>query len=200
MSINIAEYIASGVVYDYCMGLLSPTEEQEVVRMAGLYPEVSEEISAVQAVLEGGATTSAKKPPGEMKDKIWGVLENMVKEQVASPDDLPVVNKYSNADNWRRMVSHLIPLGVPEGMDVQMLRQSEGVTQMLVTSSIDVPDEVHENEIESFLVLEGECMCYIGDEQVKLSAGGYIEIPLHVHHNVVALTPRVVAVLQLVAV
>lgn len=197
---SIEEYIASGIVYDYCMGLLSEKEQQEVERMAGKYAEVREEISAVQTALEVRTTTAAKVPPAEMKDKIWGVLENIEKEKLASPDDLPIVNKYSDANNWRRMVSHLIPLGVPEGMDVQMLRQSEGVTQMLVTSAVDVPDEVHENEIESFLVLEGECMCYIGDEQVKLSAGGYIEIPLHVHHNVVALTPRVVAILQLVAV
>jgi hypothetical protein len=35
---------------------------------------------------------------------------------------------------------------------------------------------------------------------VRLGPGGYIEIPMHMHHHVVALSARVVAILQRIAV
>ena len=67
-------------------------------------------------------------------------------------------------------------------------------------SRTDVDDEVHEHEQESFLVLEGECECHIGDTVYRLGPGGFIEIPLHLNHNVRVLSPYVVAVLQHIAV
>jgi len=98
------------------------------------------------------------------------------------------------------MVGHLIPEGIPEGKDLQILRHNDSVTQILVTSSVDVADEVHHHERESFLVLEGECECHIGDTIVKLGPGGYIEIPMYEHHNLQIRSQRVVAVLQHMAV
>ena len=63
-----------------------------------------------------------------------------------------------------------------------------------------VDDEVHVNEKESFLVLEGECECYVGDNVYRLGPGGFIEIPLHEHHNVKVISEYVVAVMQRIAV
>ncbi len=200
MPIDIEEYIASGIIYDYCAGLLPEGERAAVERMVSFYPEVRAELHSVQETLEQNASQAAMPLPPDLKDKIWGVLDNLGKEQKRNPEDLPLINKYSSVDNWRQMVLPMLPAGIPEGTDVQMLRNSDGITQMLISSSIDVPDEVHENERESFFVLEGNCRCNIGEKQIELGPGGYIEIPMHEHHHVEALSPRVVAILQRIAV
>jgi len=62
------------------------------------------------------------------------------------------------------------------------------------------PDEVHTDVWESFIVLEGECECYIGtDTVVRLKAGGYLEIPMHEHHDVKIISDYVVGIMQRIA-
>jgi mannose-6-phosphate isomerase-like protein (cupin superfamily) len=67
---------------------------------------------------------------------------------------------------------------------------------MLVISKIDVPEEEHDNYLESFFILKGRCECTIGENFYKLGAGDFIEIPLNTPHNIKLSTPVVVAVLQ----
>jgi quercetin dioxygenase-like cupin family protein len=65
-----------------------------------------------------------------------------------------------------------------------------------VISRVDVPEESHEEVFESLLILKGECECTIGTETIQMQAGDYIDIPLHIPHNVKVLSPYVVAILQ----
>ena len=46
---NIKEYIESGILEEYVSGLLSEKENLEVDRIAGLYPEVQEEIDEIRS-------------------------------------------------------------------------------------------------------------------------------------------------------
>jgi len=200
MSSNIQEYIDSGVIYNYCIGLLSAAERQAVERICASHTQLQQELVSTQQLLEGYADLHSKSPTPDTADRIWYTLDNINKENRGDINDLPVINKYSDFVKWRKMVGHLIPEGIPEGKDLHVLRHNDGVTQILVTSSVDVADEVHHHERESFLVLEGECECHIGDTIVKLGPGGYIEIPMYEHHNVQVRSPRVVAVLQHMAV
>ena len=200
MSSFLQEYIDSGVIYNYCIGMLSATERQAVEHMCALHPQLQQELTDTQRLLEGYAALQSKVPAAATEDRIWSTLDNINKENNGDINDLPIINKYSDYLKWKKMLSHMIPQGIPEGKDLQVLRHQDGVTQILVTSSIDVEDEVHHHERESFLVLEGECECHIGSNIVKLGPGGYIDIPMYEHHNVQIRSPRVVAVLQHLAI
>ena len=48
MSMNIAEYIESGVLYNYCLGILSAEENAEVERLAAQYQEIRKELAGLQ--------------------------------------------------------------------------------------------------------------------------------------------------------
>lgn len=189
------DYINSGILQEYTLGLLSAADRADVAAACNRYPEVKEALAALQ---QSADTTPA--PPADLQDSIWQVLDNINKEKAADPGDLPVINKYSDHQHWLRIVQPLLPSGIPQGTDMQVLRSNEGITQVLVCSATAVPDEVHTHERESFLVLAGECACHIGSNIVRLWPGGYIEIPMHTHHHVVALSARVVAILQRIAV
>ena len=47
------------------------------------------------------------------------------------------------------------------------------------------PIEVHTNELESFLILEGTCDITIGEEVHHLVTGDFISIPLHIGHSLI---------------
>jgi len=53
MSSNIQEYIDSGVIYNYCIGLLSAAELQAVERMCASHTQLQQELVSTQQLLEG---------------------------------------------------------------------------------------------------------------------------------------------------
>ncbi len=197
---NVQEYIDSGVLHDYCMNVLSDYERAVVQMMCKKHPEVKEELELLQQSLTRFAEQRATQPATQVKEAIWGTLENINKEKAGDLNDLPILNKYSNHINWLRMVQPIMPETMNEAVVMIPLRNHGGITQTLAISTLGVPDETHEDERESLLVLDGECECCIGDDVFRLGPGGFIEIPLHVHHNVRLLTPKVTAVVQHVAV
>jgi len=197
---NTEEYINSGVLHEYCINTLSASERIDVERVCDEYPEVKEELLEMQRALEKFAASVGKKPTVEVQQTIWGTLENINKEKAGDLNDLPLLNKYSDHNNWKRIVRPLMPANIPDERVMLPLRNENGVMQVLIISKTDVGEETHEHERESFLVLEGECECHIGDETWRLGPGGFLEIPLHKNHNIKVLSPYVVAVLQHVAV
>ena len=196
----IEEYINSGILHDYCVDALSADKRAEVERMCIQYPQVKKELEQMQQALEKFANASAKWKLPDMQEGIWSVLENINKEKAGDLNNLPVLNKYSDHNRWKRIIMPLMPKEIPNEPQITPLRNSDGVMQVLMVGKTGVDDEVHVNEKESFLVLEGECECYIGENVYRLGPGGFIEIPLHEHHNVKVISEYVVAVMQRIAV
>ena len=197
---NIEEYINSGVLYDYCTNTLSAVQRTEVEQVCAQYPEVKRELLQMQQAFEKFAESTAKFPGEKIKEEIWGTLDNINKEKAGDLNDLPVINKYSDYTRWKRIVMPLMPKEIPQEPVITPIRNSNGVMQILMIGRTGVEDETHEHERESFLVLEGECECYIGDNVYRLGPGGFIEIPMYEHHNVKVLSDYVVAVMQHIAI
>ena len=55
----------------------------------------------------------------------------------------------------------------------------------LLWSKEGVPEEVHEDVDERFLLLEGTANCHVGKEIFSMEAGDFMKIPLHTNHWVV---------------
>jgi anti-sigma-K factor RskA len=49
---DLEKYLSSGVIEDYCLGVLSPEETQEVAKNAEQFPEIEEAIREVEEVLK----------------------------------------------------------------------------------------------------------------------------------------------------
>jgi anti-sigma-K factor RskA len=71
---NVKEYISSGVLESYVLGLTNEQEVVEVEEMLAKYPEVKDELEAIEKSLEGYAFAHSKNPPIELKDKIWNKI------------------------------------------------------------------------------------------------------------------------------
>jgi mannose-6-phosphate isomerase-like protein (cupin superfamily) len=192
---NVQDYIASGILQEYCLGLLTEEEKSIVEYNCRLYPEIKAELEACQAGLDHYAQQFSTPPDPTLKHTIWNLLENVNREE-SGLAALPVLNKFADRQNWLRMIKPLLPAKLEQDLLVKLIRDDGQITQVILWSKVDYPEEVHDDLQECFLILEGECECYVDDEVFRLSAGGYFEIPLHAAHSVKILSPQVLAVVQ----
>jgi anti-sigma-K factor RskA len=68
---NIQEYIASGVLESYVLGLANENEIAEIEALALKSPEIKAEIRAIEDALESYAFANAQAPPAHLKGQIW---------------------------------------------------------------------------------------------------------------------------------
>lgn len=193
---NVQEYLASGILQDYCLGFLSNEEMQEIESHAKLHPEIQDEISANKRALENYANQLAQQPSDSVKAKLFQSIDVLIEEQNASLNNLPLLNKNSDYKNWLKIVAPLIVTHQEKEFSFQVLRDDETVLQMLVWTKVDYPDEVHDHLKESFIILQGECECYVGENTYKLGPGGYLDIPLFQHHDIKVVKGPVLAIVQ----
>lgn len=73
---DVRTYIESGIVEEYCLGLLLEHQCEEVRRLAALFPEIQKEIEITEAALFAYLDTP---PRPALKGQILGALQNWKK-------------------------------------------------------------------------------------------------------------------------
>ncbi len=193
---NVQDYIASGILEEYCLGLLSADEQAVVLKICQLYPDVKKELTAIEIAMETMAANRAIAPENDLKQKILtslGFPDPVIKLDI---NNLPATHPYSNHRSWLKTLQHLIPPEPTADFFCHVLQQNESIAQMLIITKNDVPEETHNTFTESFFILKGECKCMIGENIFKLGPGDFLEIPLNEPHDIKILSPYVVAILQ----
>ena len=71
---NIQEYISSGIIESYVLGLASAEERVEFDKMCELYPELREARTNFELSIEKQAFQNSISPPASTKDKIWSAI------------------------------------------------------------------------------------------------------------------------------
>ncbi len=67
---NVKEYISSGIIESYVLGLASPEEQAEFESMCSQYPEILQARIDFELAMEQEAMQNAVQPPHSMKQKI----------------------------------------------------------------------------------------------------------------------------------
>ncbi|MEJ7822841.1 MAG: hypothetical protein WKF85_10995, partial [Chitinophagaceae bacterium] len=83
---ELKEIISSGLLELYITGLTSEEETLQVEQWAEQYPEVSNEIAALQNIMETYALAEAVSPDVELKEKILAKIQpdDSVKDKIFS--------------------------------------------------------------------------------------------------------------------
>ncbi len=71
---NIKEYIESGIVGSYVLGLASEAEQHEFKSLCGEYPELIEAMRSFELALEAQMIREAVAPPADLKQEILSSL------------------------------------------------------------------------------------------------------------------------------
>jgi mannose-6-phosphate isomerase-like protein (cupin superfamily) len=195
------DFVDRGIIQDYCLGLLGDTAKAKFETELANYPELLEELTHFQKGMENYISDLANdSATGNLKERIWCTLENIVLEQHIDLEKLPVINKFSDSNAWLAAVKHLLPDEVGEEQFTYTLKDTPLITQLLVKSATDFEDEIHTDYLESILILKGSCVCNIGGQSIGLDEGEYLDIPINEIHNAEVKSPYVVVLIQRVVV
>ena len=88
---NIQEYIESGKLELFLLGELTEREREEVIAMAKAYPEIQQELDALEQSMFAFDELTGKAPSAQVKEKIFASLEEEFKKE-ETPKTSPVVS------------------------------------------------------------------------------------------------------------
>lgn len=146
---DIKEYISSGIIESYALGMLSEAEAAEVEAMAGKHPEVSHAIKEAQQTLEQYATAHSVAPKSEWKDDILSAAfaadeSSSSNEPIVKP--LPIQQEAKKGPQYLAIaasVALLISLGY-NGVQYQSLKEKD---KEVTKAQLRVAELESENEV-----------------------------------------------------
>ncbi|HEX8358000.1 MAG TPA: cupin domain-containing protein [Segetibacter sp.] len=185
---EVEEFIQSGILEAYVMGLATPEEVLEVEAMIAKYSEVKAAIDHFADKLERTALDNAIAPDETIKPFLMATVNYT--DRLASgetPSFPPILSEESKIQDYERWLSRadMVLPAENEGVFARIIGYTPEVITAIVWLKDYAPAEVHHNEYERFLIVEGSCDIFIGDEMHQLSPGDYLQIPLFADHRVV---------------
>lgn len=184
----ITEFIESGILELYVMGIASPEETLSVEKMAAAHPEVKQEIADISLAMEQYAQAQAVTPRPTVKALLLATidyLERMKKGELPeSPPILTPTSRISDYEHWLNRKDAVLPADA-DGIYAKIIGYTPSATTAILWVKEKSAQEVHHDEYERFLILEGTCQFTTGDITHTLGPGDYLAIPLHTPHQVV---------------
>ena len=169
---NIKDFIQSGILESYVMGIATTEETQEVESMAITHQEIRDEIEAVKSTLENYAQLHAISPNPTIKPLLMAFIdytERLQKgEQITLP---PVMNDSTKIDDfspWLNRKDMQMP-SIFEEYFARIISYSPEIITAIAWIKDIAPAEAHHHEHEKFLIIEGTCDIIVEDKsQIEL--------------------------------
>jgi len=184
---NKDELIVSGLLELYVLGETGPEENEFIERLSLADPEVRKQLNEIELSLEKLALANAVEPDPIFRPFLLATLDFMGRvkngESITEP---PLLNENSVAGDyapWLGRADMVLP-EEPDDVFAKILCTAAGVMTAIVWLKYLAPQEVHHDEYEKFLILEGTCDIHIEDAVFSLRAGDFLTIPLHKKHHV----------------
>jgi mannose-6-phosphate isomerase-like protein (cupin superfamily) len=184
---TIKEYIESGIIESYVLGITNAEESAEVKEMAATYNEIRTEINLIRESIEKYAQLYAIEPPITIKPFLIATIDYTERLRNGEPVTVPPIlyegSAASDYDDWLKVEAAVLPDDF-ENLHARII----GYTQEAITAIVWIkefaPPEVHTDELEKFLIVEGTCNIIIGEEVHPLVPGSVLSIPLFISHEV----------------
>lgn len=92
-------YIETGILELYVLGQLSAQEKQEVEEMSAYYPEIKEEISAIETAMEQYAVNHAIKPAAGLEKQIFDKIASTAPGLTEVPESAKIIPLHTPQDH-----------------------------------------------------------------------------------------------------
>lgn len=184
---SVQEYIQSGLLELYVAGNTTPEQTVAVEQMAVMHTAIADEITSIASAIEGYAELNGILPDPTIKPFLMATID--YSERIKNGETIsfpPMINQHSSiADykHWLNREDMVAPDFLPD-MYAKIIGHTDKMTTAIIWLKQMAPQEVHHDEIEQFLIVEGSCDITIGTTVHQLSAGKMLSIPLHLPHFV----------------
>jgi mannose-6-phosphate isomerase-like protein (cupin superfamily) len=184
---NNSAFIESGILESYISGLASEDEIREVEEMAASHEDVREALNALQNTIEEMVTVNAVAPPVLIRPFLMATIDFMDRmekgETPSFPPELKTGAAIADYAEWLNRPDMVLPSYFRD-VYAKIIGFTPQMTTAIVWIKEMAPEEVHDNEYEKFLIVEGTCNIIIEGEVHSLVPGDYLAIPLYKNHLV----------------
>lgn len=184
---NLKSFMESGILECYVLGNSTPQEIELVEQMAISFNEVAEEIDLIGEALEMYALSNAVTPDANVKPFLLATIDYTHRltngEEPSFPPLLKDGSAISDFSPWLERDDMVLPPGFTD-LHARIIGYSSNVITAITWIKDMAPQEVHDNEYEKFLIVEGTCNIIVEARVYSLVPGDYFAIPLHKKHQV----------------
>ena len=169
------------------------TLKKLLVGEAGQTPN-EREVQQVEAALLSLANAYAVEPPLSMKDQIMAKIAQMNAQKAVQKafdlNNLPLLTPQSNWLDWKETVKDIARPEEFDNVHLHVLESNDTRELFLAFVKEMVPEEVHHDLLESFILLEGACECHITNEEgnetriVRMRSGDHIAFKIGEVHDI----------------
>lgn len=190
---KIRDYIQSGILELYVLGLTNPDEKKEVETLASAHAEIAREISEISKAIEETALRDGIMPDPTIRPFLMAIIDYSERikagEAISFPPELNEWSRMSDYKEWLDRSDMVLPADFDE-FHAKIIGHTDKATTAIVWLNSGAPPETHHEQFEKFLVLEGTCDITIDGKVHSLEPGNYLSIPLHVEHFVKVTSDR----------
>ena len=111
---DLKEYISSGIIESYALGILGDQERREVECLSKIYPEIAQELFAAQESIERLSDGWKQTPPADLKDKVMSAIrkEALLEKGSSTAKVIPLNAQASTSSNFLKIGVAASVLGV----------------------------------------------------------------------------------------
>jgi mannose-6-phosphate isomerase-like protein (cupin superfamily) len=185
---SIKEYINSGILDLYVLGLTSEEENKEIARLSDAHPEIAREIEQItEAAITAAESNAPEIINPSVKPMIMAII-NFTERLQSGETPVPAprlseASKVGDFQQWLDRKDFVLPDDFND-IHARIIAHEPDAMTALVWIKDSSPYEVHDNEFERFLIVEGTCDITIGEKVHSLVPGDFLSIPLHQGHVV----------------
>lgn len=196
-------FIDSGILELYVLGKTTLAENQDVMLMSSQFTEVFNEIVAIELSLEKYALLHSVSLNITIKPFILATIDFTERLENGELQDFPpLLNAGSGLKDyahWLNRSDMILPNDFEE-IHAKIIGYNKDALTAIIWIKNGSPAEIHDDEYEKFLIVEGTCTITIDKEDYNLKAGDVLSIPLYKKHflKVTSLIPCK-AILQRIA-
>ena len=177
---DIKEYISSGILESYVLGTASKQERQEVECISSIYPEIKEELVALQKNIETVASANKIEPPKELKDKVLSAVYEKIDDDLEKKSNV-ITHDFSGKtedvtiqkNTWRMMaVASFVLFIIASSVFINSRSTSIELTEKLEDSKEKVKIQKEQlaqtkSQLENKLSEKESYLAFLADPETK---------------------------------
>ena len=185
---SAAEYINSGILEMYVLGMTSDAENLEITKLASANTEIKNEIEAIERSIMLYAEEGVGNINSTVKPMVMATIDYTERLKAGeAPTFPPLLHEKSQiADyaEWLNRPDIIMPVEFND-IYVKIIGHEAAVTSAIVWIKKGTDYEVHDDQFEKFLIVEGTCDIVTNEKVFSLKPGDYLNIPLNIGHEVI---------------